>query len=97
MLKGAVAGISILVALAWSMSKRYTSPLDYPATYLTNALLPVAFCILSAYFVAEILVQVWQPRPHLYPIRNLGDLCQLLVLYAPACAWQLMSQSSAQP
>lgn len=53
-----MAGLSILMAMAWSMSKAYSSALDYPATYLTNALLPVFVCILSSYFVAELWGQV---------------------------------------
>lgn len=58
MCKGAVAGLSILMALVWSMSTRYGEALEYPETYLSNALLPVFFCILSAYFVAELWAQV---------------------------------------
>ena len=58
MCKGAVAGLSILMAMTWSMSKGYSNALDYPTTYLTNALLPVCVCILSSYFVAELWGQV---------------------------------------
>ena len=58
MCKGAVAGLSILMALVWSMTKQYSDALDFPDTYLSNALLPVFFCILSSYFVAELWGQV---------------------------------------
>lgn len=58
MCKGAVAGLSILMAMTWSMSKTYSSALDHPTTYLTNALFPVFICILSSYFVAELWGQV---------------------------------------
>lgn len=56
--KGAVAGLSILMALLWSMTSRYGDALNFPSTYLSNALLPIFFCILSAYFVAELWAQV---------------------------------------
>ena len=62
MCKGAVAGLSILMAMTWSMSKAYSSALDHPTTYLTNALLPVFICILSSYFVAELWAQVSPPK-----------------------------------
>ena len=58
MCKGAVAGLSILMALVWSMTKQYSDALDFPDTFLSNALLPVFFCILSSYFVAELWGQV---------------------------------------
>ena len=50
------------MAMAWSMTKAYSNPVDYPSTYLTNALLPVFICILSAYFVAELWGQVDTPK-----------------------------------
>ena len=58
MCKGAVAGLSILMALVWSMTRQYSDALDFPDTYLSNALLLVFFCILSSYFVAELWGQV---------------------------------------
>jgi len=61
MCKGAVAGLCILMALLWSMSRTHSSALDFPRTYLTNALLPVFIVSLSAYFVAELWAQVGLP------------------------------------
>ena len=61
MCKLAVAGLSVLIGMAWSMADVHNNPVAHPQCYLYNALLPLVFCIFSSYFVAELWGQVPMP------------------------------------